>query len=86
MPFFATRLNVACITGFVSLRRVLGEADANAEAHQAVDAMFEPELLAALLPATDPPVATFREVLGILQKWPSSFLWIHGRVASHGDL
>ena len=30
--------------------------------------MFEPELLAALLPATDPPVATFREVLGILQK------------------
>ncbi len=41
---------------------------AEEEANEAVSEMFAPELLDALLPHTKPQVATFREVLGLLQK------------------
>jgi hypothetical protein len=42
--------------------------DLDAEALEAAESFFDPDLLSVLLPPTDPPVATFREVLGILQK------------------
>jgi hypothetical protein len=52
-----------------ALRQVDPHGDVEAEAHEAAEGLFDPELLAVLLPPTDPPVATFREVLGIMQRF-----------------
>ncbi len=46
----------------------LSDEDAHTQAGAGVDDMIAPELLAALLPRTEPPVATFREILRILQE------------------
>ena len=51
-----------------ALRQIHRDGDFDDEAHQAAEALIEPELLTVLIPRTDPPIATFREVLGILQK------------------
>jgi hypothetical protein len=46
----------------------MGESDAAAAAAETAPEMFDPRLLGALVPPTRPPVATFREVFGLLQK------------------
>ncbi|HEX8597016.1 MAG TPA: hypothetical protein VF952_00685 [Chloroflexia bacterium] len=50
-----------------SLGLVQGSKKAKKEASKVVQEMFDPKLLQVLVPRTDPPVATFREVLGLIK-------------------
>jgi hypothetical protein len=54
-----------------SLRQIYPDADVEDEAADAADRLIEPEMLRSVLPRTEPSVATFREVLGILQSLAS---------------
>ncbi len=54
-----------------ALRQVDPRGDLEDEVNEAAERLVDPGLLSVLLPETDPPVATFREVLGIAQRLAS---------------